>query len=622
MDRQSTIYNYFNFLNKNGIDIVDNHASCENISDLSSDNSLKLVRINNNLYFALEIEKVANERVYNKFFSILDNKFVQTNSQCKIEAFKRNKNNPCFLIKKNENDCLLKEFMEDECISVQERVNLCKKVVILICDLFYQMKTIDDKANLFGLCTDSFIYNKDSKTLKVIYYGFESALVESGYPVDELKRRVLNYCPKEIIMSVFARINGEKLSTYIVGAILLEILSGIVPWQEKNYDAVKNFITVGSETVYLNVQSEFEEFIRNNLGNSGESECNSLIFQISQIIELSTEPDAEKRTLTLTELKEKVTKLLSDSDLVGCDLCEQVREKANYYCTETSHFYCEICRKKYKSQSNFEFISIDEFRINKYDKQLVTSFNCVKNLALKNFSDINNEIRRNKEEMTSRKKRMIEKTVEDLYSYIEKLNDFKNKFQEESLKRLEVENQFYDDILLVNQNAENYKTELTNKYRESLESIKNMDNDVEKDYRLLRKNYFTAREIEEKLMKFQNEVFSNYYGGYEAIHILFNDINNHFSDFTSKIGSFFEKTFTSNLQNFDSGFNVNHNNTLDEYKNNYLYYVKDDNFEESQNDEKTIEHHQKLYSTIVRADMITLNEEAVKQNIKNRSQNN
>jgi hypothetical protein len=224
--------------------------------------------------------------------------------------------------------------------------------------------------------------------------------------------------------------------------------------------------------------------------------------------------------------------------------------------------------------------------------------------------------------MTSRKKRMIEKTVEDLNSYIEKLNDFKNKFQEESLKRLEVENQFYDDILLVNQNAENYKTELTNKYRESLESIKNMDNDVEKDYRLLRKNYFTAREIEEKLMKFQNEVFSNYYGGYEAIHILFNDINNHFSDFTSKIGSFFEKTFTSNLQNFDSGFNVNHNNTLDEYKNNYLYYVKDDNFEESQNDEKTIEHHQKLYSTIVRADMITLNEEAVKQNIKNRSQNN
>ncbi len=622
MQNQSTIDNSLNFLNTNKIEIIDNNTSCEVISELSFDNSMKLVRIRDYNYFSLEIEKVANERIFNKFFSILENKIVLTNSQCKLEAFKRNKNNPCFFIKKNKDDCLLKEFMEDQSINIQERVNLCKKVVILICDLVDQMKTKDKNPNLFGLCIDSFIYNTESKTLKVMYYGFESALIESSYPVDELKRKVLNYCPKEILTSVFAKINGEKLSTHIVGAILLEILSGKVPWLEKNFDAVKNFLMTGSENVYMNVESELEEMIRKDLGNSGESECNSLTSQIRQIIERSTEPDAEKRTLNLTELKDIVLKLLSETELVGCDMCEKVKERASYYCIETSNFYCEICRRQEKSKSNFEFISIDEFRINKYDKQLNSSFNSVKNLSSKNFSDINNEIRRNKEEMTSRKRKMIEKMDEDLNSYIEELKKFKNKLKEESLKRLDVENQFYDNILLVNQNAENYKTELTNKYRETLEGIRNMDNEVEKDYTLLRKNYFTARDIEEKLMKFQNEVFSNYYGGYEVIHTLFSDINNHFSDFFSKISDFFGKTFSLNLQNFDSGFKVNHNNTLDDYKVNYKYFFKDGIIEDSQNDEKNIDHHKMLYSLIVKADMITLNEESVKQNIKNRSQNN
>ena len=239
----------------------------------------------------------------------------------------------------------------------------------------------------------------------------------------------------------------------------------------------------------------------------------------------------------------------------------------------------------------------------------------------KNFSDIQKEIWFMKQQATFRRKEVIDEIDADIQKYINEMNEFKKNFIKVSTDRMSIEDKFYDDLLEFYGNTEKYKNELTQKYNENLNIIETQMSQVDKDYKLLRKNYFSIKSINNNLNIFKTDVFNKYYAGYDIFYNLFKEINNQFNDFTMGIKNFFSDIFSKNLLKFNSNLNFEIFQNLDKYKDN-LGSIRDDKIDFDQ-DEDAIDHYSNLVSIVLNANDIMQtvdeNEKKVTEKIKSRN---
>ena len=619
----STIDFTMNFLSKNKIEPIPENNSLEILNnDIGFNYNLKSVKYQNKKYFQLVIDKV-NERLLSKFFKSLDDKRVLNSQyQLKISAYLKNKGVSSFLIEQNEDEIDIKTYLE-EVNCLEERIKISMKILDLMKNLNKEMAVKDNNTSLFFISIDNFFYNKLTKTIKVLYYGFELTIIELGLPIDDLKKKVINYCPRETLKTTYKQLNKEKLNIYIAGAIIYEIFSNKIPWSEKNSDACQNYLENDETNIFI----EGKEELRNNLNELAinTNEKQSLFDKIESIIESAVESKFENRNINFEEMEKRLKDLIPNLDQTSCDLCEGFKEKAEFYCKKSSKFFCSICKHSCSSE---EIIKIVEFIAVDFNGILTKTRKLANEVKVKDFADIKKEIVSLQDYSINTKKKIIKNIDNDLQNYIDQLTEFKNTLQDNANERIEKEDDFYKNLLEFFEKTETFKTDITEKYCDNLNEIEMKVPEMVSDYKLLLKNYSSIKSINLNLGQLKNDLFNNYYGGYDILYSVFNDINNKFKNYSEDLSNFFKNTFTINITKYKSELNFEKNQKMDKYASELNVYkdiqnnnTNEENSDIYKNDEKIIKNYSDQFSLIVDADELTKNnsnESEIRKKLSNR----
>ena len=619
----STIDFTMNFLSKNKIEQIPENNSLEILNaEMGFNYNLKSVKYQNKKYFQLVIDKV-NERLLSKFFKSLDDKRVLNSQyQLKISAYLKNKGVSSFLIEQNEDEIDIKTYLE-EVNCLEERIKISMKILDLMKNLNKEMAVKDNNTSLFFISIDNFFYNKLTKTIKVLYYGFELTIIELGLPIDDLKRKVINYCPREVLKTTYSKLNKEKLNIYIAGAIIYEIFSNKIPWSEKNSDACQNYLENDETNIFI----EGKEELRNNLNELAikTNEKQSLFDKIESIIQSAVESKFENRNINFEEMEKRLKDLIPNLDQTSCDLCEGFKEKAEFYCKKSSKFFCSICKHSCSSE---EIIKIVEFIAVDFNGILTKTRKLANEVKVKDFADIKKEIVSLQDYSINTKKKIIKNIDNDLQNYIDQLTEFKNTLQDNANERIEKEDDFYKNLLEFFEKTETFKTDITEKYCDNLNEIEMKVPEMVSDYKLLLKNYSSIKSINLNLVQLKNDLFNNYYGGYDILYSVFNDINNKFKNYSEDLSNFFKNTFTINITKYKSELNFEKNQKMDKYASELNVYkdiqnnnTNEENSDIYKNDEKIIKNYSDQFSLIVDADELTKNnsnESEIRKKLSNR----
>jgi len=171
-------------------------------------------------------------------------------------------------------------------------------------------------------------------------------------------------------------------------------------------------------------------------------------------------------------------------------------------------------------------------------------------------------------------------------------------------------------------------TDITEKYYDNLNEMEMKVLEMNSDYKLLLKNYSSIKSINLNLVQLKNDLFNNYYGGYDILYSVFNDINNKFKNYSEDLSNFFKNTFTINITKYKSELNFEKNQKMDKYASELNVYkdiqnnnTNEENSDIYKNDEKIIKNYSDQFSLIVDADELTKNnsnESEIRKKLTNR----